>query len=141
MGVIVDSSIFIAAERKRFDWTGFHSQIGAEPIFLTVITLAELAHGIERADTPERREMRARFVGQIETRYPLLEFGREEALEYARLWAELSRRGSLVGAHDLLIAAIARRRGYQVATLNAADFSRVPGLAVLNADSFREPKS
>ena len=137
MGVVVDSSIFIAAERGRFDWIGFHSQIGSEPVFLTVITLAELAHGVERADTRERRETRARFVGEVEARYPLLAFEREEALEYARLWAELVTRGLLIGTHDQLIAAIARRHGYRVATLNAADFNRVPGLAVLDAEGFR----
>jgi predicted nucleic acid-binding protein len=138
MGIVVDSSIFIAAERGRFDWIGFHSQIGSESIFLNVITLAELVHGVERADTPARRETRARFVAQIEARYPLLPFEREEALEYARLWAELATRGSIIGTHDQLIAAIARRHGYRVATLNTADFNRVPGLAVLDAGEFRK---
>jgi tRNA(fMet)-specific endonuclease VapC len=138
MGIVVDSSIFIAAERRHFDWIGFHSQIGAEPIFVTAVTLAELAHGIERADTPERREARRHFVAQVEARCPLLSFGREEALEYARVWAELARRGSLIGTHDQLIAAIARRHGYRVATLNAVNFNRVPGLAVLDAGAIRQ---
>ena len=140
MGVVVDSSIFIAAERGRFDWIGFHSHIGSEPMFLTVITLAELVHGVERADTPERRDARANFVGQLEARYPLLPFDREEALEYARLWAELSTRGLLIGTHDQIIAAIARRHGYRVATLNPVDFNRVPGLAVLDAKAFRQAR-
>jgi predicted nucleic acid-binding protein len=47
MGVVVDSSIFIAAERGKFDWVAFHSQWGAEPLFITVLTLAELQHGVE----------------------------------------------------------------------------------------------
>jgi len=41
MGVVVGSSVFIAAERGRFDWLGFHSQLGPEPLYLTVVTLAE----------------------------------------------------------------------------------------------------
>ena len=81
MGVVVDSSLFIAAERGRFDWVGFHSQLGAEPLYLTVITLAELLHGAERADTPERRATRRQFIAEVEARYPLLSFGRDEAIE------------------------------------------------------------
>ena len=131
MGVVVDSSIFIAAERGRFDWAGFHGQIGAEPLFLTVGTLAE------RADTPERRAARRKFVADVEARYPLLAFGREEAEEYAKLWAELATRGELIGTHDQIIAAIARRHGHRVATLNGADFRRVPNLVVADAEPFR----
>ena len=85
MGVVVDSSIFIAAERARFDWIGFHAQLGTEPLFLTVVTLAELLHGAGRADTPERRAKRLQFVADVESRYPLLPFGREEAVEYAKV--------------------------------------------------------
>ena len=141
MGVVVDTSLFIAAERGRFDWLGFHSQLGAEPLYLTVITLAELLHGAERADTPERRATRRQFIAEVEARYPLLPFGRGEAIEYAALWAELSARGALIGTHDLQIAAIARRSGCRVATLNSAEFGRVPNLEVIDAGPFRQVKS
>ena len=137
MGVVVDSSIFIAAERGRFDWAGFHGQIGAERLFLTAVTLAKLLHGAERADTPERRAARRKFVADVEARYPLLAFGRAEAEEYAKLSAELALRGEPIGTHDLMIAAIARRHGHRVATLNAADFRRVPNLAIADAGPFR----
>ncbi len=137
MGVVVDSSIFIAAERGRFDWAAFHRQIGNEPLFITVMTLAELLHGVERADTPERCAARRKFVADVEARYPLLEFGRGEAEEYAKLWAELATRGELIGTHDQIIAAIARRHGHRVATLNGADFRRVPNLVIADAEPFR----
>ena len=137
MGVVVDSSIFIAAERGRFDWAGFHKQIGTEPLFLTAMTLAELLHGAERADTPQRRTARRKFVADVEARYPLLAFGHGEAEEYAKVSAELATRGELIGTHDQIIAAIARRHGHRVATLNAADFRRVPNLAIVDAEPFR----
>ena len=141
MGVVVDSSIFIAAERGRFDWTGFHAQIGDEALFITVVSLAELQHGVERANTAERRAAREKFVSEVESRYPLLTFGREEARHYAKIWAELASRGEHIGTHDLLIAAIARCHGHRVATLNVADFGRVPDLAILDAEPFRLPKA
>jgi len=137
VAVVVDSSIFIAAERAEFDWVGFHTQLGTEPLFLTVVTLDELLHDAERANTPQRRLKRLEFVADVEARYPLLSFGREEAAEYAKVWAELAARGNLIGAHDQMIAAIARRHGCRVATLNLGDFERVSGLELINAEAFR----
>lgn len=136
MGVVVDSSIFIAAERGRFDWIGFHTHVGAEPLFLTAVTLVELLHGAERADSTERREKRLAFIADAESRYPLLAFGRDEAAAYAKLWAGLATRGSTIGTHDLQISAIARCHGHRVATLNTGEFQRVPGIEVLDATEF-----
>jgi tRNA(fMet)-specific endonuclease VapC len=81
--------------------------------------------------------MRTKFLEEIEVRYPLLVFGREEALVYSSIWAELASRGQSVGTHDLLIAAIAIRHGYRIATLNASEFGRVPRLSTVDASAFR----
>ncbi|MHB1192938.1 MAG: PIN domain-containing protein [Longimicrobiales bacterium] len=48
----------------------------------------------------------------------------------ARLWAELAKRGELVGAHDLWLAATCVGRGLSLATGNVREFGRVPGLVV-----------
>ena len=137
MGVVVDSSIFVAAERGRFDWVRFHVEIGAERLYVTVMTLAELLHGAERADSPERKEKRMEFIGDVEVRYPLLPFCRDEAVVYSKIWVSMSAAGTLIGLHDLQIAAVALHHGYRVATLNTDEFSRVPGIEVLDASSFR----
>ena len=52
---------------------------------------------------------------------------------HAEVNAGLARRGRLIGAHDLWIAATALTHGLGVATTNAADFRRVPGLRVVPA--------
>jgi predicted nucleic acid-binding protein len=85
---------------------------------------------VHRASTPEIRFRRDRFVEAILDRFPIVEFGLEAARVHARLWAELASGGHSVGAHDLLIAATAISIDYQVATTNARDFQRVPGLQV-----------
>ena len=141
MGVVVDSSIFVAAERGRFDWVGFHGEIGAERLYVTVMTLAELFHGAERADSQERKEKRMRFIGDVEARYPLLPFCRDEAVIYSKLWVSMSAAGTLIGLHDLQIAAVALHHGYRVATLNVDEFLRVPGIEVMDASSFRIARS
>jgi len=43
----------------------------------------------------------------------------------------MERGGEVIGAHDMWIAATALSHGMAVATANAAEFERVPGLAVV----------
>lgn len=51
---------------------------------------------------------------------------------YAEIRAALEKGGRPIGANDLLIAALARSRGLRVVTRNVDEFSRVPGLKVIN---------
>ncbi len=59
LGVVLDSSIMIEAERQRLHVASFlkyiASQIGERQAALCSISVADLAHGIHRADTPIRR--------------------------------------------------------------------------------------
>jgi predicted nucleic acid-binding protein len=62
MGLILDSSVLIAAERKgrtaRQTLMEIASGIQGEDVAVSVVTLMELTHGVARANTPERRAMR-----------------------------------------------------------------------------------
>lgn len=51
---------------------------------------------------------------------------------YAEAWTDLAKRGEVVGAHDLWIAATALAHGLGIATRNASDFGRVAGLRVVD---------
>ena len=134
--MILDSSILIAAERKRFDLVGFLSAHANDPVFITAITASELLHGCERAIDPAIRERRVRFVEGLLQDYAALPFTLAEARTHAQLWADLERKGTPIGERDLLIAAIARANGHAVATTNRAEFLRVPGLAVADVQPF-----
>ncbi|MBT9330499.1 PIN domain-containing protein [Paracidobacterium acidisoli] len=63
MGLILDSSVLIAAERKGMNARQTLMEIAGhaagEDVAVSVITLIELAHGAARADTQERKAMRA----------------------------------------------------------------------------------
>ena len=50
---------------------------------------------------------------------------------HAQVWADLAGRGTMIGAHDLWIAATALAHGLGVATRNSTDFGRVTGLRVV----------
>lgn len=54
------------------------------------------------------------------------------ALHYAAIRADLRRRGAMIGANDLFIAAHARALGVTLVTNNVAEFQRVKGLKLEN---------
>jgi predicted nucleic acid-binding protein len=59
MGLILDSSVLIAAERRgsnaRRALGKIASRAKGENVAISVITLVELAHGAVRADSPQRK--------------------------------------------------------------------------------------
>ena len=58
----------------------------------------------------------------------VLEWPQEAAMHHAEIRAELKKKGAMIGANDLLIAAHARSLGAIVVTNNTKDFARVKGL-------------
>ena len=136
MGVVVDSSIFIATQRRRFDWAAWIDSLGAAELLVSSITLSELLHGAHRAASDEQRDKRLRFAARLERDYCIVPFAVREAHTHARLHAAMQARGEMIGSHDLLIAATACTHGHAVATLNLSDFQRVPDLTVLDAVPF-----
>jgi tRNA(fMet)-specific endonuclease VapC len=51
---------------------------------------------------------------------------------YAEIRSHLHKRGQMIGANDLMIAAHARSAGAVLVTNNEREFRRVPGLKVEN---------
>jgi tRNA(fMet)-specific endonuclease VapC len=99
-------------------------------VCMSVITKAELLYGVEVS--PRRPQDAAAFLPYVEA----VDFRDEAALHYAEIRADLKRRGTLIGANDLFIAAHARARGLVLVTNNTAEFQRVDNLEV---DSWTRP--
>ena len=128
--MMLDSSVLIDAERGRLDLESWLECVGDEAVVVSAVTASELLHGVHRARTPAQHSRREAFVEWILREIPVVEFGLAEARVHARLWARLRERGDEIGAHDLLIAATALSSSFRLATGNARDFERVPGLVV-----------
>ena len=131
MGIVIDSSLFIASERGRFDLGGFLAAHPADAFFIAAITASELLHGCARATDAVIRGRRVRFVEGLLQNYALLPFALAEAREHAQLWAELEVRGQIIGERDLQIAATAKANDHAVATLNRREFQHVPGIILV----------
>ncbi|MBI2355202.1 MAG: hypothetical protein HYV06_09265, partial [Deltaproteobacteria bacterium] len=65
MGVILDSSEIITLERNRGVVESLVAGREEEPFGISVVTVAELLHGVERADTETRKIRRQAFVEKV----------------------------------------------------------------------------
>lgn len=130
MGVIFDTSEIIAIERNRQNIEALIHGREDDPFGISVVTAAELLHGVERADTETRKVRRQAFVEKVIEFFPVLSFDMTMARIYAKLWATLSGKEITVGSHDLIIAATAIALDYTVVTANMRDFEKIEGLKV-----------
>jgi predicted nucleic acid-binding protein len=130
VGVIFDTSGIIALERNDRKAEEIIISREDEPFGISVITVAELLHGVERADTQTRKIKRHAFVEKVIELFPVFPFDTTIARTYARLWAALASKGAIVGSHDLIIAATALSMDYSVITANMRDFEKIEGLRI-----------
>ena len=131
MGVILDTSVLIGAERGSIRLEELLTSLGDVAVGISAVTASELLHGCIRATDVGTRARRSAYVEAILALVPIHPFGLSEARRHAELWADLVRQGQPVGAHDLMIAASAVARGDRIATLDRADFSRIPGVRLV----------
>ncbi len=136
MGVILDTSLLIGAERGSVRIEDLLTSLGDEPVAISAVTASELLHGCLRARSAGVRARRLAFVEALLEVIPVAGFGLGEARRHAELWAELLREGAPIGPHDMLIGATALARGDTLATLNAREFQRIAGLRLLPVEPF-----
>lgn len=111
-----------ASVRDRFE--------AADPgtICVSAITRAELVFGAERH--PTRASDIRSIVDELLSRVEVLSW--QAAEPYARIRAQLERRGESIGNMDMLIAAQALEIGATLITNNRRHFERVEGLTTDN---------
>jgi|SRR5579864_44924 len=130
MATLIDASVLIEAERGRLDLADLLSSTADEPAAMAAVTASELLHGVHRATAPRLRSRREAFVEHLLSKLPVIPFDLLAARVHARIWADLSARGVVIGAHDLLIGATAIAIGAGVATRDLRSFPKIPHLNV-----------
>jgi tRNA(fMet)-specific endonuclease VapC len=137
VGLILDSTVVIAGERRgrtvRQILEQFKTGHGEIEVGLSVVTIVELTHGIQRATTEERRQRRQAFVDELIRDVPIHPVTIEIAKIAGRIEGDRAAQGVTIAFEDLLIAATALQLGFGVATANVRHFQVVPGLAVVPA--------
>jgi tRNA(fMet)-specific endonuclease VapC len=134
MGLILDSSVLITAERAGYTVAQVLKQVfataGNQETLLSAIALVELAHGIHRADTSQRRMRREAFIQELLADVPVYPFTQPIAFLAGRIDAEQQMQGVKVPFQDLLIGATALHLGYAEVTGNPRHCQLIPGLIV-----------
>ena len=105
------------------------ASIAVTDVCISVITKSELLYGVE---VSPRRMQDAEALTAFLPHVAVLDLPDEAAAHYAQIRADLKRRGQMIGANDLLIAAHARSLGVRLVTNNTAEFGRVKGLTLEN---------
>lgn len=126
MRYMLDTNIVAYAKNNRPEVVYERmSHFDPKDLCVSVITLAELEYGVFNSSNPERNQLALTlFLANIE----VVPFDDDAAVEYGRIRADLRRKGTPIGANDLMIAAHAKSLGVTLVTNNTREFGRVEGL-------------
>lgn len=135
MGILIDSNILIDCERNRIDASSlFHNTDDDESLFISVITVSELLHGVHRGKTLSQTNRRSAFVENIIDSIPAVDIDKKVARVHAKLSSDLIHAGKKVGSADTWIAATCISHGLKLCTRDHKAFSQIPGLALFPID-------
>lgn len=140
-GYLMDTGVWVEVERGRLSGADLQNLIGEAPVFLSPVTIAELAAGVELADNESLRQRRRAALMRLRSK-PVLRIDAVTGEVFGTLSAALQRAGR--GSHrhrvqDLWMAAQAIQHGLCVMTYNRKDFDDVPGLDVQVLQHLQRP--
>jgi predicted nucleic acid-binding protein len=134
MGLILDSSVVIAAERQHETVPQLLRRIvstaGDQRVALSAVGLTELVHSIYRASNPVQRQNHERFIGDLLADMDVVPYAKATAMLAGKIDGEQRAQGVTIPFADLLIGVTALEHGYAVATVNL-HFQMIPGLQII----------
>jgi tRNA(fMet)-specific endonuclease VapC len=135
VGLILDSSILVAAERRGHDVRTILEQIrvtyGEIEVGLSVVTIAELTHGAYRAKDAASQKRRLAFIEELCRDVPIHPVTLAVARTIGRIEGQQAAQGIPPSFQDLAIGVTAFELGFDVATLNQRHFQQIPGLKIV----------
>lgn len=123
--LLLDTTLLVDLERSGAALDGLIDD--SDDVAIAAITIAELTVGVLLADD-HRRPGRQRFVGEILTSIPIVDYDSSVAAAHAELLVAVRRQGRPRGAHDLIIAATAAATHREVLSADRTGFEGLPGV-------------
>lgn len=127
MSFLLDTNVISESARPRPDAgvMGWLETADEENLFLSVVSLAELRHGIERLDDGRREAaldvwLTEQLSPRFEDRLLLVDPGTAD--EWGRVVAQTQAAGRPIGAMDAFLAAHALQHELVLVTRNVSDF-------------------
>ena len=127
---MLDADVVVGGEKGTFDFAKWVASHPNDQFEVAAITVAELWHGVERADG-KHRSAREKYLKVVLESVPIIPYTEQTAYEHARIWAELEASGKMIGYYDLIVGATALERGSEVATFNKRHFAQIKGLSII----------
>jgi tRNA(fMet)-specific endonuclease VapC len=131
VGTLIDTSVFIAAERGDVDFDDVLRDADDDEAAMAAITASELLVGVHLVKSAIGRIRRSQTAERWIRAIPAVPFDLEIARTHAMLAAQLRASGAAIGAHDLIIAATAVSLDYRIATRDLRSFPKIRGLDVV----------
>ncbi len=104
-------------------------EIKASEVCISSITLAELEYGIQKSQNQNQNKIAlAEFIAPLE----IEPFEVDAAIKFGEIRTLLEKKGIVIGAYDMLIAAHALSLKVILVTNNTREFIRIPFLQVEN---------
>jgi tRNA(fMet)-specific endonuclease VapC len=104
------------------------ARVGEASVFTSIIVACELRFGAAKRGSAKLTRQVEAVLGAMD----ILALEADADRHYAVIRAVLERKGTPIGANDMLIAVHARALGAICVTDNVAEFKRVPSLKVEN---------
>ena len=104
------------------------ARIGEDKVCTSIIVACELRYGAEKKGSTRLSAQ----LEQILSVLPVLPLAGEADRHYGKIRADLERKGTRSGPHDMLIASHARATGLTLVTNNLDEFKRVGKLKLAN---------
>lgn len=130
MNYLLDTSVIIEYFRKNPKAGEFIDAHDEDDLITSAICEAELGEGIYREKPDRIGQKLAQKNEFFESLGEIIVFDRNQADIAGKIRAELSKKGSLIGDLDILIAAAALSQNTTLVTKNPAHFQKIPGLQV-----------
>ena len=126
---ILDTNTLIYFFKGIGDVPGKFLSTSPREIAIPSIVLYELELGIAKSTSPKKRQAQLKEMCSL---VEVLDFGAREASISAQIRAQLEKKGTPIGAYDVLIAATALAQQGILITNNTKEFARVPKLKIEN---------
>jgi len=134
VGLILDTSVIVKAERRGHSVAEILTQIrekyGEAEIGISAVTIAELAHGVERCKTEAQKQRSQAFVNDVLATFTVYPVTAEIAQRVGTISGKAAEQRITLPFEDLLIGATALQLSFELATHNARDFQMIPDLIV-----------
>jgi tRNA(fMet)-specific endonuclease VapC len=130
MKILLDTDICIYLIKNKSEGVRKHfTSLHPGDVGISSITVAELCYGVDKS---QARVKNAAALEAFLLPLEIVPFDEAAAVKYGGIRAALEKKGTPIGPLDMLIAAQAASLGVALATNNAREFKRVPGLKCVN---------